>query len=106
MNGIGMRAFALLEPVFAAEGAIAFFRQGRGCGFELLEYLKIIDGTIDVRSRDDRGSGDENSEQRGEKHAVIEANSRSVTRLSMRIRSELTWRLKRRAGVVGSRMAD
>ena len=27
-NGIGMRAFALFEPVSAAEGAITFFRQG------------------------------------------------------------------------------
>ena len=47
-NGIGMRAFALFEPVFAAEGAITFFCQGRSRGFKLLEYLKIIDGTIDV----------------------------------------------------------
>jgi hypothetical protein len=43
-----------------------------------------------VRAWNDRGSGDESSEQRGEKHAVIEANGRSVTRLSVRIRREHT----------------
>ena len=95
-NGIGTRAFALFEPVFAPERANTFFRQGRGRGFELLEHHTIVDGTIDVRAWDDRGSSDKSSEQRGEKHASIEANGRSVTSLSVRIRREHTRGLKRR----------
>ncbi|MEY3853778.1 MAG: hypothetical protein RI910_2758 [Verrucomicrobiota bacterium] len=41
-NGIGLRAFTLFEPIFAAEGANALFRQGRGRGFELLEHPTAV----------------------------------------------------------------
>jgi hypothetical protein len=54
-----VRAFALFEPGFAREEPIAFFRQGRGRCFELLEHQTIVDGTIDVGTGDDGDSGDE-----------------------------------------------
>ena len=105
---VGAGTFALFQPRGAADGDIAFLRQGVGLLLQLAEQLAIIRRAVDVDAGDRRGAEDAGREQRGEKHAGIEADERRETRQSMRIRREHTggWRTcdgKRGARAVAAR---
>jgi len=91
---VGAAAPALLQALGAAHGDIAFLRECVRLFLQLAEQLAVIRRAVDVDAGDRRGAEDAGREQRGEKHAVIEANDRRETRQWMRIRREHTdrWR--------------
>ena len=89
---VGAGAFALLQPLGAADGHVAFFGERVRLLFEFPEQLAVVRRAVDVDARDRRGAEDAGCEQRGEEHAGIEAEPRRETRQSMRIRREHTGR--------------